>query len=107
MTTLIRLTTPTELATYEGCAMALTLASFGQTVQIYLASEVLGVLLDPQARLSGMLKSLDLYDMPKAWLPDDVFSGWVLGMINSELASQLDMIPESANLSQFATVLSF
>ena len=54
-----------------------------------------------------MLKSLDLYDMPKAWLPDDVFSGWVLGMINSELASQLDMIPESANLSQFATVLSF
>ena len=43
MTTLIRLTTPTELATYEGCVMALTLASFGQTVQIYLASEVLGV----------------------------------------------------------------
>ena len=38
---------------------------------------------------------------------DDVFSGWVLGMVNSELASQLNMIPESANLSQFDTVYLF
>ena len=30
MTTLIRLTTPTELCYYEGCVMALTLASLGK-----------------------------------------------------------------------------
>ena len=107
MTVLVRLTTPTELACYEGCALALTLATFGHQVQLYLDSAVFGVLLAPDSRLHGMIKSLDLYDLPPAWLPDDVFSSWITGMLPQALASQIDFIPEDFNPQQYTQILSF
>lgn len=36
MKLLIQLHTATEMASYEGCALALTLATFGHEVQLYL-----------------------------------------------------------------------
>ena len=107
MTILIRLTTGTELATYEGCALALTLASFGQPVQLMLGSSVFGVLMQPESRLHGMIKSLDLYDMPRAWLPDDVFSSWIFGMLPEEVSKQIDFIPEGFDSNNFKQVFSF
>lgn len=107
MSILIRLTTGTELATYEGCALALTLASFGQQVQLMLGSSVFGILMQPESRLHGMIKSLDLYDIPPAWLPDDVFSSWIFGMVPEELSAQIDFIPEDFDSSQFDQVFSF
>ncbi len=107
MSILIRLTTPTETATYEGCALALTLATFGHSVQLLLGSPVFGVLMQADSRLHGMIKSLDLYDMPKAWLPEDVFSSWLTGMVPVALAAQLDFIPEEVSSQQFAQVFTF
>ena len=107
MSILIRLTTGTELATYEGCALALTLASFGQQVQLMLGSSVFGILMQPESRLHGMIKSLDLYDIPPAWLPDDVFSSWIFGMVPQEISSQMDFIPEDFDSNQFDQVFSF
>lgn len=107
MKLLIRLQTPTELATYEGAALALTLASFEHEVQLYLDSSVFGLLMQPNSRLHGMVKSLDLYDIPPAWLPDDVLTGWLMGMVDVTMEKQLSFVPEVLNMSDFDQVLSF
>ncbi|MCG3873426.1 MULTISPECIES: hypothetical protein [Psychrobacter] len=107
MKLLVQLLTPTEMASYEGCALALTLATFGHEVQLYLDAPVFGLLMQPASRLHGMIQSLELYDMPAAWLPDDVFSGWVTGMLPIDLASQLTLIPEVVNASDFEQILRF
>ncbi|WP_435978585.1 hypothetical protein [Psychrobacter sp. DM4] len=107
MKILIQLRTPTEMASYEGCALALTLATFEHEVQLYLDASVFGLLMQPKSRLHGMMQSLDLYDMPPAWLPDDVFSGWITGMLPSELAAQLTLVPEVIDSQEFDQVLTF
>ena len=107
MKLLIQLHTATEMASYEGCALALTLATFGHEVQLYLDAPVFGLLMQPESRLHGMIQSLDLYDMPAAWLPDDVFSGWAMGMLPADLASQLTLIPEVVNTQDFEQILRF
>ncbi|WP_367108781.1 hypothetical protein [uncultured Psychrobacter sp.] len=107
MKLLIQLRTATEIASYEGCALALTLATFGHEVQLYLDAPVFGLLMQPKSRLHGMIQSLELYDIPPAWLPDDVFSGWVTGMLPSDLAAQLMLIPEVIDSRDFAQILTF
>ena len=107
MKLLIRLQTPTEMASYEGCALALTLATFGHDVQLYLDAPVFGFLMQSDSRLHGMIQSLELYDMPPAWLPDDVFSGWITGMLPADVATQLTLIPEVINLQDFGQILNF
>ncbi|MFC6204520.1 hypothetical protein ACFPZK_07345 [Psychrobacter urativorans] len=107
MKLLIQLRTPTEMASYEGCALALTLATFGHQVQLYLDAPVFGLLMQPKSRLHGMIQSLELYDMPAAWLPNDVFSGWLTGMVPLDLASQLMLIPEVVNSQDFEQILTF
>ena len=107
MKLLIQLLTPTEMSSYEGCALALTLATFGHEVQLYLDAPVFGLLMQPASRLHGMIQSLELYDMPAAWLPDDVFSGWMTGMLPADLATQLTLIPEVVNSQDFDQILVF
>lgn len=107
MKLLIQLRTATELASYEGCALALTLATFGHEVQLYLDAPVFGLLLQPKSRLHGMIQSLELYDMPAAWLPNDVFSGWLTGMVPTDLAAQLTLIPETIPAQEFEQILTF
>ena len=107
MKLLIRLHTATETVSYEGCALALTLATFGHEVQLYLDAPVFGFLMQPESRLHGMIQSLELYDMPAAWLPDDVFSGWIAGMLPADLATQLTLIPEVVNSQEFDQILVF
>lgn len=107
MKLLIQLQTPTEAASYEGCALALTLATFGHEVQLSLDAPVFGLLMQSDSRLHGMIQSLDLYDMPAAWLPDDVFSGWLTGMLPIDLASQLTLVPEIISSHDFEQILTF
>lgn len=107
MRLLIQLRTPTEMISYEGCALALTLATFGHEVQIYLEASVFGLLMQPKSRLQGMIQALELYDMPAAWLPDDVFSGWLTGMLPIDLTSQLTLVPEVINTDDFEQILIF
>ena len=54
-----------------------------------------------------MIQSLELYDMPAAWLPDDVFSGWVTGMLPNDLAAQLTFVPEVVDTHYFDQILTF
>ena len=54
-----------------------------------------------------MIQSLELYDMPAAWLPDDVFSGWAIGMLPADLASQLTLVPDVINSQAFEQILTF
>ncbi|MGO1251440.1 hypothetical protein [Psychrobacter sp.] len=107
MKLLIQLQTPTEMSSYEGCALALTLATFGHEVQLYLDAAVFGLLMQPDARLYGMIQSLELYDMPAAWLSDDVFSGWINGMLPADITSQLALIPEVIDVHEFEQILTF
>ncbi|TXD97920.1 hypothetical protein ES754_02895 [Psychrobacter frigidicola] len=107
MKLLIQLRTDSEMVSYEGCALALTLATFGHDVQLYLDAPVFGLLMQPKSRLHGMIQSLELYDMPAAWLPDDVFSGWLTGMVPNDLAKQLTFIPEVVNSQDFEQILTF
>ena len=107
MRLLIQLNTPTESASYEGCALALTLATFGHEVQLYLDAPVFGLLMQSESRLHGMIQSLELYDLPAAWLPNDVFSGWVIGMLPADLASQLTLVPEIISSQDFEQILTF
>lgn len=107
MRLLIQLRTPTEAASYEGCALALTLATFGHEVQLWLDAPVFGLLMQSESRLHGMIQSLDLYDMPAAWLPDDIYSGWVIGMLPIDLTSQLMLAPKTIRSQDFEQILSF
>ncbi len=107
MKLLIQLRTATEMASYEGCALALTLATFGHEVQLYLDAPVFGLLMQPKSRLHGMIQSLELYDMPAAWLPDDVYSGWLTGMLPNDLATQLTLVPEVIEANDFEQILTF
>lgn len=107
MSILVRLTTPTETSTYEGCALALTLATFGHSVQIKLDSAVFGILMQSESRLHGMIKALDLYDIPPALLPADVFSSWLSGMVPTDIAKQIDLIPEDFDSRLFQHILTF
>ena len=76
-------------------------------MQLYLDAPVFGLLMQPESRLHGMIQSLDLYDMPAAWLPDDVFSGWVIGMLPVDLTSQLMLVPEMIRSQDFEQILTF
>lgn len=107
MKLLIQLRTATEMASYEGCALALTLATFGHEVQLYIDAPVFGLALQPESRLHGMVQALELYDMPAAWLPNDVFSGWLIGTVADDLAAQLTLIPEQINTHDFEQILTF
>ncbi|OAV12084.1 hypothetical protein D6D69_00465 [Moraxella catarrhalis] len=64
---LIHINTDSELISYEAIALALTLATFDHDVQIELGEKVLVLLNNPKSRIYGMIQSLALYDLPKAY----------------------------------------
>ena len=64
---LIHINTDSELIGYEAIALALTLATFDHDVQLELGEKVLVLLTNPESRLYGMIQSLALYDLPKAY----------------------------------------
>lgn len=64
---LIQIHSDSELIGYEAVALGFTLASFDHQVQFYFTDGSHLVLNDPQSRIYGMIQSLDLYDLPKAW----------------------------------------
>ncbi|OOR91515.1 hypothetical protein B0181_02865 [Moraxella caviae] len=67
MKLLVKLNNDSELIGYETLALAFTLASFDHEVQLYFTGDTLATLQDSHSRLCGMVQSLDLYDLPKAW----------------------------------------
>ncbi|MDO4895897.1 MAG: hypothetical protein Q3971_00935 [Moraxella sp.] len=72
MKILIHLHTGSELMSFEAISLGFVLASFDHHVQFYLSGDSRDVLSDPTSRLYGMIQSLSLYDIPKAWADFDV-----------------------------------
>lgn len=107
MKILLKIKSNQELICYEAISLAMTLATFDHQVQVWLTAPTFNVLLDPNSRLTGMVKSLELYDLPPAWLDEDVFSGWVTGMVDEGVASQLAIVPEGIDINDFDEVLTF
>lgn len=67
MKILIHVRTNSELISFEAISLGFVLASFDHQVQFYLSGDSREVLSDPTSRLYGMIQSLSLYDIPKAW----------------------------------------
>lgn len=107
MKLLIRLSTPTELSCYEGMALALTMATFDHSVQLYLQTPVYGLLLQENSRLQGMIKSLSLYDVAPAWIDDTPSSQWLMSMVADDIKPQLNFTPKTISIQDFDQVLSF
>lgn len=99
---LIKIQSDSELITYESVALGLTLASFDHEVQFYFMDSTASVLADETSRLYGMVQSLDLYDIPKAWATFDVnqFDDIIKDVLTQTEGVQVD-------LSLFDSVLEF
>lgn len=99
---LIKIQTDSELIGYEAIALGFTLASFDHEVQFYLTGESYWLLTERQSRLYGMIQSLELYDLPKAWAKFD-------NMIEFDevIADVLIDLDAEADLSAFDGVLEF
>lgn len=102
MNYLINIKTNSELISYEALALAFVLASFDNVVQVHFTGQSGEVLSDNTSRVYGMIQSLALYDMPKAWIDDEINHSLLDNVIRT--ATQ----PVSAiDAQQFDTVLNF
>lgn len=69
MKIIINIDADTFLLCYEALSMAFALAAFDHQIQLTIGDGMLNLLLDePTGKLAHMLASLDMYDMPPAWL---------------------------------------
>lgn len=69
MKIIINIHADTFLLCHEALSMAFALAAFDHQIQLTIGDGMLNLLLDePTGKLAHMLASLDMYDMPPAWL---------------------------------------
>ena len=69
MKIVINIHADTFLLCHEALSMAFALAAFDHQIQLTIGDGMLNLLLDePKGKLAHMLASLDMYDMPPAWL---------------------------------------
>ena len=69
MKIIINIYADTFLLCHEALSMAFALAAFDHQIQLTIGVGMLNLLLDePTGKLAHMLASLDMYDMPPAWL---------------------------------------
>lgn len=98
MNILLKITTDSELISYEAVSLAFVLASFDHHVQILLMQSSWALFLDEKTRIFGMIQSLELYDLPQAWVDFDVSDVDVL-----QNTQKVETLP----LQQFDSVLEF
>lgn len=78
--------------------MAFALAAFDHQIQLTIGSAMLKLVIDePSGKLANMLASLDMYDMPPAWLAAadyEAFKAWQHNQSkNYEWCAQLSLQP--------------
>lgn len=98
---LINIHSNSELITYEAIALGFTLASFDHDVQFYFKSSSKNILKDTHSRLYGMLQSLDLYDLSKAWANFDIDD------LDDKIQTALVKKDNQPNPTDFDSVLDF
>lgn len=98
---LITIHSDSELINYEAVALGFTLASFDHQVQFYFTGNSHLVLNDPQSRIYGMIQSLALYDLPKAWVKFEQ------KICPDEMIGDVTMPIDVVNVANFDSTLVF
>lgn len=109
MKLLITLNDTIVLIIHETLSLAFALASFGHEVQLEMGDPVAMMILQnidnpPYENLAKMLSSLDLYDMPPAWISAEILHQYQ--NLPENLASQLSNKPTSIDV-KFDAVFNF
>ena len=99
---LINIQSDSELITYEAMSLAFVLASFEHLVTLYFSHQSIDVLTNSQSRLYGMVQSLELYDIPKAWIDKT----WDITQLDHQIASVVHH-SDKIDLQAFDSVLVF
>lgn len=105
MNILITIDSKTELQCYEAAALALTLATFDHNIQLWISNSAFDILLNANSRFTGMIKSLDLYDIAPAWIDNSYFTK-LIDTLDAEVQQQLAATPNEIHLNEFDEVLS-
>lgn len=94
MKILIKIHADNDLLCHEALSMAFALASFEHEIQLVLGDYLIERLIaEPAGKFANMLSSLDLYDMPNAWVNDlESLQHFSIGCIN-QLAQQPEKLP--------------
>lgn len=100
---LISIGTDSELIAYEAIALAFVLASFDHVVQLLFKDKSIAVLQDNNSRLYGMVQSLDLYGIDKAWA---TFMADELASLDGDIQAMLCPTPDHQT-TDFDSVLTF
>ncbi len=74
MKILIHIQADNELSCHEAFSMAFALASFEHDIQLWLEEGCLNIIEQCSPKLGKMLSSLDMYDMPKAWVTSELLT---------------------------------
>lgn len=105
MKILIALTNPLPLIIHETLTLGFALASFGHEIQLELGNDVAQQLLaNPDNALTKMLASLDLYDIPPAWISAEIYQQF-FSILPDNLTSQMIQKPE--NFAEFDSRIFF
>lgn len=97
MNLLISIKTDSELISYEAIALAFLLASFDHKIQLIFDN--IDCLTNPTNRIYGMIQSLALYDLPKAWVTKDYNA--------LDTAIQTATEPKTCDNHHFDTIIYF
>ncbi len=92
MNILIKLQNDSELISYESLSLAFVLSSFDHRVRLHLSPCMLPVLSDSNTRLHGMIQSLTLYDIPKAWVDDEHWDSF--GQLPTKILAVIERTPK-------------
>lgn len=108
MKILIALTNPLPLVIHETLTLGFALASFGHEVQFALEDEVASQLLaDIETTLTKMLTSLELYDIPPAWVTTAIYQKFAPSLSVSLRSQILPKPADCVGSTVFDTTISF
>ena len=111
MKLLIQIEAATELLCHEALSMAFALAAFEHEIQLQLGSPLLEWLMaHPDGKLGKMLSSLDLYDIPPAWVDNlgaTALTDWQKTQPQAYAwQSQIQPMPTTALQAEFDTTFT-
>lgn len=110
MKLLITLHNPISLVIHETLSLAFALASFGHEIQLQLGDDVADFLLNNiDNPLAKMFSSLDMYDIPPAWITNNIADKLLQhpSHFPENFAKQLLPYPATIDSSQFDSVFNF
>lgn len=98
MKIIIQIHAKNDLLCHEALSMAFALASFEHEIQLQLGDYFSERLLnEPNGKFANMLSSLELYDMPMAWVADEYLAKLEKTVCFQQLSKMPDNLPNFDN----------